>query len=385
MPLSDVLFQDAAQQRLQRALNTDRVPHAYLFTGPTGVGKEMLASRLAAVLLCESPRVVEAPHSIASGPGEEEVQANWLDACGECVECGLFAAGNHPDFHRIHRTLNKHHPDRTVQRRKAIQLGVDVVRHFLIQKIGLMPSRGRAKVFVVSEAERMSPGAQNALLKTLEEPPDHSFLILLGSAEDALLPTTRSRCQHVVFRRLPVEFIVEQLTSMHGASAESAMFLAELAQGSLGMSLRLAEANIYDRSEEVLQVLRGASGDPLQSGKALLEMAQGFASLFKDQNDEEAVDTNAARAGQTMVLAVVSTILRDIHRAAVGLAPVALPYEASIPELAEQTTVEAVRKAVQAVGRAEFEISRSGNTTLIFDSVGIELGRGLSGGGMGGR
>ncbi|MBU0640035.1 MAG: hypothetical protein KKB50_14305, partial [Planctomycetes bacterium] len=80
MPLSDVLFQDAAQERLQRALRSDRVPHAYLFTGPTGVGKEMLALRLAAVLLCERPRAIDAPGCGGDGA------VSWRDACGECTD-----------------------------------------------------------------------------------------------------------------------------------------------------------------------------------------------------------------------------------------------------------------------------------------------------------
>src|SRR5206468_9755720 len=104
----------------------------------------------------------------------------WRDACGECIDCQLFRQGGHPDFHRIHRTLNKHHPDKAIQRRKALDLSVDVIRHFLLDCIGLSPSRQCAKIFVIAESELLSSPAQNAMLKTLEEPRGHSYLIFIA-------------------------------------------------------------------------------------------------------------------------------------------------------------------------------------------------------------
>src|SRR5262249_49278033 len=135
------------------------------------------------------------------------------EACNKCEDCILFAAGNHPDFHRIHRALNKLHPDKTIQRRKAIDLGVEIIRHFVLDRIALSPSRGRANVFIIADADRLTMQAQNALLKTLEEPPGHSYLILLAAAADQLLPTTRSRCQQIPFGTLPDEFIQQSLTA----------------------------------------------------------------------------------------------------------------------------------------------------------------------------
>ncbi|HKQ50105.1 MAG TPA: DNA polymerase III subunit delta' [Phycisphaerae bacterium] len=384
MPLSDVLHQESAQKRLQRALASGRVPHAYLFSGPPGVGKEMLASRFAARLLCASP--VE----IASLDGGAE---SWTDACGACTDCTLLAAGNHPDFHRIYRRLNRFHPDTKVQKRKALDLSVDVVRHFVINEIAKRPSRGRAKVFVVVEAERMSAQAQNALLKTLEEPPGPGYLILLAASPDALLPTTRSRCQHISFRGLPLDFVVAQVLERHGASPEAARFLAELCQGSLGPAGRYVEAKVFERVPPVLEAIGSAARDPLGCGKALAELAKGLSEDLEErtvvetveedveEEDEEEVmvdaDANVARQARLLVIAMTATILRDIQRVAVGYEPAALPDEGVIRELAAGVDPRSMIAAIRAAGTAEYQIGRNAHTGLVFDSLGIALGNGL--------
>jgi DNA polymerase III subunit delta' len=376
MPLSEVLYQDAAQERLQRAFRVGRVPHAYLFAGPSGVGKEMLATRLAAVLLCEQPREMPAPRS------DKGTSPPWRDACGRCVDCELLAAGNHPDLHRIHRTLGKVHPDKEVRNRKATVLGVDVIRHFVIEKMGLRPSRERAKVFIICETERMNEEAQNAMLKTLEEPPEHSYVVLLATSPDVLLPTTRSRCQVVKFRSLPVDFVADRLVRERGLTGGEARFLAELTQGSLGLALQGVDAKLHEMVPGVLQTMARAVGDPLGSGKDFLEMAKELAGFYagrdKDE-DEEAVDTNASRSGQLTLLAIVSTVLRDVLRLGTGAGSVATPDAAAAGRLAAGADMQGIRDAIKAMAAAEHQITRSANTALIFDGVGIAIGRAFGG------
>src|SRR5213083_2427991 len=99
MPLSDVKHQEAALQMLQHALRRDRIPHAYIFAGPSGVGKEMTATRFAAALLCQQR--IELP---GTARGDK-----WLDACGRCSDCVMVGAGTHPDFQRIYRRLSRLH------------------------------------------------------------------------------------------------------------------------------------------------------------------------------------------------------------------------------------------------------------------------------------
>jgi len=378
VPLSEILHQGSAQDRLQRALAVGRLPHAYLFTGPDGIGKEMLATRLAAVLLCPHRQKVR-PTPQAAGS-----LAEWQDACGTCLDCQLMAAGNHPDFHRIYRTLNKAHPDKTIQKRKAVELGIDVIRHFMIEKIGLRPARDMAKVFIVIEAERLSAGAQNAMLKTLEEPPGHSHLILLAASADTLLPTTRSRCHELALRTLPPEFIRRHLIENRAVSAERATFLAELSQGSLGAALRCCTYGLDEKLGEMLSLLDRATDDPLACSKALQDMAKALAETIASatkaatDEDEETKDLNVTRLAQTMVFGMVSTILRDVQRATVGEAAKALPSETRIARLARRTTTQGVRRAIQAVSAAEYHVTRNVNTGLIFDTLGIAIGDGLA-------
>ncbi len=406
MRLSDVRHQEAAHDRLQRAFRAGRMPHAYLLTGPRGIGKEMLATRLAALLLCEQP--VELPPSTEATAGEPARH----DACGRCVACELSAAGTHPDFHRIYRELSKLHPKKDIRNRKAIDLSVGVIRHFLIDPAGLSPSLGRAKVFLVAEGERLSIGAQNALLKTLEEPPDRSYIILLAASADTLLDTTRSRCHRVALQTLPTPFIREHLIERRGASPQAATFLAEMAEGSVGAAIRFLDCDLFAGVPALLDLLGRSPADPLGCGAAMLETGlemakvltkltqadeqparasvQESAGVDNNEEDEEAEDdeapskgagdVNTRRLAQGMLLAAMSTILRDVQRAIVGHQSAALPGVARVGELASRTTTEGVRSAIQAVSTAEYHIRRSVNAKLVFDGLGIGLGRGLASG-----
>lgn len=375
MPLSDVLHQDLAQCRIQRAFRSSRIPHAYLFTGPEGVGKQMFATRLATVLLCSDPREIEVP---ATANGSVTPRR---EACGRCTECHLMAADTHPDFHLIHRLLNRQHDDDRVRKLKAIDLSIDVIRQFVIAKVGLQPSLGRAKVFVIVDAERLSTGAQNALLKTLEEPPGHSYLILLAPSADSLLPTTRSRCQEIPFQALPAAHIQERLIEEHAVDSQAAIFLAELAQGSLGTAKRFLQYQLHELIPDLLERVRQAGRDPIGFGQFLSRASEEFGKKIegavKSDEDEDSVDLNALRLAQGMFIAMVSTILRDVQRAVVGRPPAALPDSSVISDLAGHTHTRAIGTAIRSVASAEYQISQNANTSLIFDAVGIAVGRGL--------
>ncbi len=372
MQLSDVQHQDQPLDRLQRAMSAGRMPHAYIFSGPEGIGKELTAARLAAVLLCSSPTTKKA------STGRE-----WRDACGKCVDCELMQAGNHPDFHRIYRTLNKVHPDSGVQKRKAVELSIEVIRYFLIDKIGMRPSRDRAKVYVITEADRLNPYSQNAILKTLEEPPEHSYLILLTPSADSLLDTTRSRCQQIGFNLLPADFIQDKLVRDHGATPAAARFLSELAQGSAGRAIQYLQLGLHESAPALLEGLSRAGADPLSFGNLLQDMAKKLAVRLrsgagKDEgDDDDTADTNLSRLGQTIVLSVTSAILRDVMRLAAGAEAVALPGDSTTRSLASTSNAERIRSAIKAVNSAEYQIGRNVNAGLIFDNVGLSVGRSL--------
>jgi DNA polymerase III subunit delta' len=158
--------QDRVVALLRRAIERDRVPHAYLFSGPPGAPLVDAALALAAALNCQR------------SPG---------DPCGECDACSKIVAGIHPDVV-------------TLVREGAAQIvPIESVRAQVIGRIGLPPHEAAVRVFVVEEATAMAPPAANALLKTLEEPPARTLFVLCTTAPEQLLPTIRSRCQRVRF------------------------------------------------------------------------------------------------------------------------------------------------------------------------------------------
>jgi DNA polymerase-3 subunit delta' len=338
-------------------LSSGRFPHALLFTGPAGVGRELAAAASARRLLCERP--------------------TGLDGCGACEDCTLLAAGSHPDYHRIYRLLARFHSEKRVRDRKAVELSVDVIREFVLAPVMLRPSRGRAKVFVICEAERLSEKAQNALLKTLEEPPRDTFVILISASPDAMFSTTRSRCCEVAFRALPDDYVAEEIRRRTSLGAADARFVANLAQGSLGAALGYAGADLMNGVRDVAHAVRKAQRDPLASGQSLLETAKGIGEAMKRAGDDEG-DTNVARNGQLVTIAIVAALLRDVARVAAGLPAVATSADwFDAAALAGSTDQRSIGAAIRSVARAEYEIHGNVNAGLIFDGVGIALSRGL--------
>jgi DNA polymerase-3 subunit delta' len=211
----DILGHASAIAQIQSALAADRLPHGMIFAGPAGVGKATAAAALAGAFLCANP--------------------NGADACGKCESCVAMSSGSHPDFHVIVKEMARLH-DRSGAS-KATQISVDVVRFELAAHAARKTLLGRGKVFVVEQAELMSVPAQNALLKTLEEPAGRTLIVLIAASAGDLLPTIRSRCQSVVFSPLGENLVREQLQRGgvdHAAAAEA----ARLADGSLGMALQ---------------------------------------------------------------------------------------------------------------------------------------------------
>jgi DNA polymerase-3 subunit delta' len=375
MQPSEVQYQEEAKSLLRRALASGRLPHAYIFSGPPGVGKEMLANRLAQVLLCgeSTPGQEQGAPGLFGAPPEAETPRDELEPCGQCVDCELFAAGTHPDFHRVHRMLAKHHPDSNVRNLKATVLGVDVIREFLIKPIGVRPSRGRAKLFIVAEAERLSDEAQNAMLKTLEEPPGHSYLILLADSTDSLLATTRSRCQPIHFGALPDEFVAAQVMSRSSISESEARFLAALSQGSLGLALRYAGMDLQQRMDAIIGIVERAAVSPISASKTMQDLAKELAAILKKQADDDDGDTNNARDAQLIVCAMIATVLRDVLRVHVGASALSFAVDARLRSLAAVRNTESLRAAIQSAGRAEYHVARNANAGLIFDEVAIQL------------
>ncbi|HVC43415.1 MAG TPA: hypothetical protein VND20_01250 [Candidatus Binataceae bacterium] len=217
-----------------------RPAHAYLFAGPRGVGKALVAKGLVHHLLCErapgpgfccDPARCPTRLAIAAPAVRARANAPAAPRCGCCPGCVQVALGVHPDFIYVARQ-----PNRT-------DLLIEQVRE-LIDRLGVRPARGPRRVALIDDAETLNLPAQNALLKTLEEPPGHTMIIMVTQSERALLDTVRSRTRPVRFGPLTPAEIAGVLTADHQVDAARAATIAPLARGSMSIALALAGGDV---------------------------------------------------------------------------------------------------------------------------------------------
>ncbi len=271
--LSTVLGQPSALQTLKRALASGRVPHAYLFDGPEGVGKELAAFGLAQALVCERRELGSA------------------SPCGTCASClraaprardGAPGGGRlplHPDVIVLERGL--YDPAAIGRRTPETQdISIDQVRALVLARAAFPPHEGRARIFIVRRAEELSSAAANALLKTLEEPGARTHFVLLSSAADTLLPTIRSRTQRVRFAPLPEPVVVE-LLSERGVATEAAQATASLAGGSMSAALALCDAEAS--AERAHFVERATAAIDARDAGPALDVAEDAKKLPKER------------------------------------------------------------------------------------------------------
>lgn len=219
----DIVGHEHIVGHFQSAIQHGKLSHAYILEGEEGAGKRMLAEAFAMAVQCES---------------------GGMDACGICHSCLQAKSGNHPDI-------------KWVTHEKTGSIGVDDVRVQLVSDISIMPYSSPYKIYIIDEAEKMTPAAQNAILKTIEEPPAYGIILFLTTTQEAFLPTILSRCIMLHLRPIGKELIKRYLMEVLKVPDYQADMAVAFAGGNLGKAVQLASSDEFaELKEEVLNLTR---------------------------------------------------------------------------------------------------------------------------------
>ena len=222
----DVVGHKDILKYISSAVENNRVSHAYILNGERGSGKKMLANLFATTLLCES--------------GNSE-------PCGKCHSCRQAESGNHPDIIRV-------------THEKPISISVDDIRTQVNNTVDIKPYQGPYKVYIIPQADLMTPQAQNAILKTIEEPPAYAVFLLLTENAEMLLPTINSRCVMLKLRNIKDTLIRKYLMENLEIPDYKADMCTAFAQGNMGRAIMLANSDHFNEiREEAVQLLKHIS------------------------------------------------------------------------------------------------------------------------------
>lgn len=327
--LTDILGQDQAIQVLRRAVQADKLAHAYLFCGPLGVGKATSAVRLAAALNCENV------------PGE---------GCETCLSCHKIQQGIHPDLVVIC-------PDGQF-------IKIDQVRA-LEEHLAFAPHEGRYRVVVIDGADHLNLNAANALLKSVEEPRPRTLFVLVASAGHQVAPTLVSRCQRIRFLPLREEHLLSIVDRCTDAAEHQRRDAVALAEGSAKQALQLLEGDQMADIQRICAALQNAS-----SGNSVLAIFEAAAEAGRDrQLLRETLD-------------VMRVWLRDVLLCNEGLEKSGNLVNAHcidrLKAEAERTTWRGIVRQLRAVDEAQAALKGNVHPALALENLALNMHRAVS-------
>jgi DNA polymerase III subunit delta' len=330
---------EAVVDAFRRALQRGRLAHAYLFTGPAGIGKHRFALELAKALLCEAPRQ----------PGE-------FDACDRCSSCLLVDAGTHPDLYQARRPADAH------------EFPIELMRE-LCNSFSLRSARGRGKVVVIDDADDLNDESANSFLKTLEEPPPGSVLILIGSSPDRQLATVVSRCQVVRFAPLALE-IVEELLNQQGIDdAALRQRLVRLCEGSPGRARELADPALWSFRRRLVDELSRPAPDSVT-------LAGEWMKLVTDAGKE----SSAQRARARLLIGLLTNFLTDVLAVHQGASPKQIEPDdqSALAAIVKRLRVEQILTLLERCLEADVQVERRAQLPLVVEGLVDALGQQLA-------
>ena len=252
MYFRDIVGHEDIIRHFRSSIEQDKISHAYIISGEVDSGKKMIANAFAATLQCEK--------------GETE-------PCGTCKSCIKMASGNHPDII-------------TVSHEKPGIISVDEVRTQVVDSIATKPYESRYKIYIIPDAQLMNPQAQNAILKTIEEPPEYGIILLLTSNLNKMLETVISRCMVLNTKPVRERDMLEYLMKKMNLTEDRAYFCLDFAQGNLGKAIKLADNSEYvqviDSVVDVMKKIQHLDVDELAYA---LEHMQKFKMSINDYMD----------------------------------------------------------------------------------------------------
>ncbi len=316
---SDIVGHEDTIKYLKSTIASDMVGHAYLIEGAPGSGKGMLADAYAAALVCET--------------GGEE-------ACGNCHAC--------------HQALQHTHPDIIyVTHEKPATISVDDIRGQLVGDAWVRPYYGGRKVYIVEQAELMNAQAQNALLKTLEEPPAYVVILLLTTNADAFLDTIRSRCQKIKLQPLPDTVVTDYLMQREQLPDYQARLCAAFAQGSIGKALELARSESFNSiMQSALNLVKRAKDMDMTQIQAAVKEAAGYKLQLQDYLD------------------ILAVWYRDVLYFKATQKPDRLIFRDELQQIrlhAQKSSYEGLEEIVQALAKAKRRLDAGVNQDLTIE------------------
>jgi DNA polymerase III subunit delta' len=319
MSWKNIIGQQQQIHVLQKALETGRFAHAYLFTGPEGSGKESVAFEIASLLNCRN-----------SG------QNNQAGSCGTCPDCMQIGSFMHPNIEYLFPvesalldpgdsakkenkrfTEAKERYDALLEKKQqnpyfapAMERSMGILTEQIItlqHKALFMPNEGSKKLFIISQAERLHPSAANKLLKLLEEPPAHVVFILVSSRPETLLPTIRSRCQVLRFSRVTSKELRLWLQTNRPEIVDPELsFIVSFSRGNLRLAWELISNRSTDPSETATILLRNQALDYLRQVLTPSRFHEAITSC--EQNAK-----NLSRSNLTLFLAALLLFFQDAN------------------------------------------------------------------------
>jgi DNA polymerase-3 subunit delta' len=335
MPFRDIAGHEHLKPLIARAALAGTLPPSLIFAGPVGVGKRMAALALAQLVNCLSP-VDE-------------------DACGGCASCKRIARGVHADV-------------LVIEPEDSGAIKIDQIRD-AVERSAYRPFEGRRRVVIIDDAEQIVPAAQDALLKTLEEPPNGTTFVLVTPAPELLLSTIRSRCQRLRFGRLAPSDVAAVLMRAHEYSETDAHTAAAMSDGSVGQALEGASESFAEARDAALELLEIVAGDPPPArriaGSVRLPGAGRGGS--KGKSDREALAQSLRSMG---------TLLRDLGVLSARADERALAnadLHARLERLLRSFDNSRIVNAFAAVDKALNALDRNASPKIVADWLAFQL------------